>query len=186
MKKRKLMISVLSILSSFYLFSGCTQKEMNNAANDIGATVEDGVNKAVDGVENGINNVTDWFSTINFDDMAYNKSELKSVIENKGYKVTVSPMGKGYFTVDYDKYILDIGEFQVYEYTSEQKENIVTDLRTITKDGMVINGQKISWSSKPHYYKKGRIIVIYDGDNKDMLSLLENILGAPFIGNKPS
>lgn len=182
MNKRKLMISVISILSSFYLFSGCTQKEMNDAANEIGSTVEDGLDKARTGVEDTM----DWFTNINFEDMAYNSSDLKASLESKGKTVEVTPMEKGYFTAPRQNFKVDLGEFHVYEYPSDQKENLISDIRKITDNGMLINGEKITWAKTPNFYKKGRIIVLYDGDNKDMLLLLESILGAPFIGNKPS
>ena len=40
----------------------------------------------------------------------------------------------------------------------------------------------VSWIDKPHFYKSGRLIVIYIGQDKTITSLLEDILGKQFAG----
>jgi hypothetical protein len=41
----------------------------------------------------------------------------------------------------------------------------------------------VSWSSKPHWYKKGSIIVLYVGENKEIISDLNSIFGRRFAGH---
>jgi len=41
---------------------------------------------------------------------------------------------------------------------------------------------RINWVTPPRFYKEGRIIVIYTGDDHQMISLLEDLLGKPFAG----
>ena len=40
----------------------------------------------------------------------------------------------------------------------------------------------ITWVDTPHFYKAGRIIVLYVGSNAAILSLLEEVLGPQFAG----
>ena len=40
----------------------------------------------------------------------------------------------------------------------------------------------VDWTATPHFYKAGRIIVFYCGDNDSIISLLEHALGKQFAG----
>lgn len=40
----------------------------------------------------------------------------------------------------------------------------------------------ISWISKPHFFKRDNIIVLYVGEDKDIINHLENLLGKQFAG----
>jgi len=40
----------------------------------------------------------------------------------------------------------------------------------------------VSWINPPHFYKAGRIIVFYCGDDDSIMSLLENAFGKQFAG----
>jgi hypothetical protein len=53
-----------------------------------------------------------------------------------------------------------------YSYTSEDGRSIVN----------------ISWVAPPHFYRAGRIIVLYVGENRQTIDLLETLLGPPFAG----
>jgi hypothetical protein len=50
------------------------------------------------------------------------------------------------------------------------------------------NGSKsveVSWASFPHFYKKGSLIVLYAGEDGNVMSDLEEIFGEQFAGYKP-
>ena len=47
------------------------------------------------------------------------------------------------------------------------------------------NAVDVSWVSLPHFYKKGSIIVQYDGENNYIISDLDAILDAQFAGYTP-
>lgn len=38
------------------------------------------------------------------------------------------------------------------------------------------------WIGTPHFYRKGRVIVIYVGDNLPLIQALETVLGPQFAG----
>src|SRR3989304_117300 len=53
---------------------------------------------------------------------------------------------------------------------------------TISLDGTTINGQVIDWPATPHFFQEGRIIVLYLGDDPQVIFALEQILGPQFAG----
>jgi hypothetical protein len=78
--------------------------------------------------------------------------------------------------------IVKIGEetLKIYEYTdasSMKRESL-----SIDKDGYGTDRVKVSWISMPHFYKKGRIIVLYLGNNSKINTDLERLLGKQFAG----
>jgi len=78
---------------------------------------------------------------------------------------------------------------QVYEYANakamEAEASCVSpDGFSITKDwgDGKCSDRMVGWLETPHFYKAGRIIVIYIGNNCSMISLLKNGLGKQFAG----
>ena len=69
---------------------------------------------------------------------------------------------------------------QVFEYDSA--ETMESDAILIDADGGTIGTSMVSWMATPHFFKKGRILVLYVGDNTETLELLESVLGAQFAG----
>ena len=69
---------------------------------------------------------------------------------------------------------------QVFEYDSV--ETMESDAVLVDADGGSIGTSMVSWMATPHFYKKGHILVLYIGDNADILRLLESVLSAQFAG----
>ena len=40
----------------------------------------------------------------------------------------------------------------------------------------------VTWVAPPHFYRQGRVIVLYVGSNPNILSLLTAVLGPQFAG----
>lgn len=79
------------------------------------------------------------------------------------------------------------GKIQVFEYASNLQAK--TEAGYVSPDGYIISRPQqgtteVTWNAPPHFYRKGRIIVIYIGDNKEELSVLETIMGTEFAGAK--
>ena len=71
-------------------------------------------------------------------------------------------------------------EVQVFEYgTAEAME---TDASLVASDGASVGTTMISWIAPPHFYKTGRIIVLYLGKDTAVLDLLNQVLGVQFAG----
>lgn len=73
-------------------------------------------------------------------------------------------------------------DVQVYEYNDESKAN--EEAKQVSADGTSVGTSSISWIGPPHFYKKGKIIVTYAGSNKEIIQLLEKLLGQQFAGAK--
>jgi hypothetical protein len=69
---------------------------------------------------------------------------------------------------------------QVFEYASA--ETMESDAVLVDASGSSIGTSMVSWMGTPHFYKKGRILVLYVGDNAETLTLLESVLGSQFAG----
>jgi hypothetical protein len=75
--------------------------------------------------------------------------------------------------------------FTVYSYDSNKKAQ--ADTKIVNESGHGFNypdGRMVetSWVSYPHFFKQGRIIAFYCGDEAWILELLSNTLGEPFAG----
>lgn len=72
----------------------------------------------------------------------------------------------------------------IYIYGNNQL--MEEDAGRLSKEGSKYNTGKqatfISWSNVPHFYKKGNLIVLYVGEDLEIINSLEEILGLPFAG----
>ena len=71
-------------------------------------------------------------------------------------------------------------DVQAFEY--ETAEAMEADAAQVADDGGSIGANMVSWMATPHFYKAGRILVLYVGDDQAILDLLEGVLGPQFAG----
>lgn len=104
-------------------------------------------------------------------------------IEEKG------EIDEQFFDIVGRKVAVNAINIEVYEY--ENAEAMELEASCVSPDGFGItkelgDGKKsikgVGWIAPPHFYKAGRIIVFYCGDNDSIISLLENALGEQFAG----
>ena len=71
-------------------------------------------------------------------------------------------------------------EVRIYEYAnnSEMEKNAAR----ISTDGSSIGDAMIKWVGPPHFFKKGKIIVFYAGNDKNTVASIEKITGKQFAG----
>jgi len=69
---------------------------------------------------------------------------------------------------------------QVFEFEDDAAAK--TEAETISPDGSSIGTSIVSWVATPHFYQKGRIIVLYVGTIQSVLNALEEILGTQIAG----
>ena len=69
---------------------------------------------------------------------------------------------------------------QVFEY--DTAETMESDAVLVDASGSSIGTSMMTWIATPHFYKKGRILVLYVGDNPETLKALESVLGPQFAG----
>lgn len=71
-------------------------------------------------------------------------------------------------------------DVQVFEYKDESA--METEASQVSPNGSSIGTTMLTWVSVPHFYKDGKIIVIYVGDNVTITGALKEVLGAQFAG----
>jgi len=52
----------------------------------------------------------------------------------------------------------------------------------VAPDGGSIGTSMMMWMDDPHFYKVGRIIVLYIGSDEQTLTLLQSVMGTQFAG----
>jgi len=89
-----------------------------------------------------------------------------------------------FFTVPGRSVTVSGNNISVYEF--ENAEAMEAEASCVTPSGSGIDYEdrsvRITWIVPPRFYKEGRIIVIYTGDDHQTISLLEDLLGKPFAG----
>ena len=71
-------------------------------------------------------------------------------------------------------------DLQLFEYGSASAAR--ADAQRISSDGSGTATTKISWVGPPHFFLKGRVMVLYVGSDPAVLTLLQSLLGPQFAG----
>lgn len=85
-----------------------------------------------------------------------------------------------FFSVKGQVLLINDEAVQVFEFRSVAVAE--AEARRVNPAGTIIGTSSMSWMAPPHFYRQGKLIVLYVGDNARAKSLLENILGAQFAG----
>lgn len=193
MNKKKITCLILALGFSLSL-AGCGCGRNNDGNNTVGNVVEDGrntdgTNNSVgNAIENGAKDVGDAVENVgegaanivdNITDntMTYNEADFKRDLEKSGAKVKETEASQSHFSIDNKDYTIDGEKISVYEYDENDAATLRNDISTITNNGATINNKNITWNKKAHIYKKGRLVVVYDGDNEKTLKILNDSLG---------
>ena len=69
---------------------------------------------------------------------------------------------------------------QVFEYARASAAD--ADASRVSGDGTTIGTSKPTWMATPHFFKSGKLIVLYVGGNQTVVDLLRTALGNQFAG----
>jgi hypothetical protein len=110
------------------------------------------------------------------------QSALLSALKAAGVTPAIGdPISQDFFSVQGTFINLDQNEsFQVFEYKTV--EDMEADAAKVAPDGGSIGTSMVNWIMPPHFFKSGRIIILYIGENETTLSLLEKVMGKQFAG----
>lgn len=114
----------------------------------------------------------------------YNLDEFESDMKDKGYGFEIQDVSKDFLPTTRKRMIFNDIALDIYIFSSNKK--MESEASKIDSNGCNYNNVLfVSWFSYPHFYKKGRLIVQYIGENEKIISELEDILGEQFAGLKP-
>lgn len=106
---------------------------------------------------------------------------LDTIRFNGGYITTIGIMNVTVFSTKGIIYDLNNKEqIIVYEYNSGS--DLAKDAARISGNGSFIDGKQYAWQGAPHFYKNGRVLVLYLGSDQNTLALLSYVVGQPFAG----
>lgn len=71
-------------------------------------------------------------------------------------------------------------DVQVFQYSNAAATDAQAAL--VSLNGSAVGTTKVHWVGPPHFYKKGKVLVLYVGDNDKVLKALEAVLGRQFAG----
>lgn len=177
--KKTLLTLLCSTVAASTLLFGCG---CNNAAE----TAKEDVQKGVNGVENAADNVKDagesLYNRVTDTSMEYSNKDFAENLKSEGIEATEFENNTEYFTANKYGYKVGDGTIYVYEYDTKDEATIEKDINSIKDNGNKINESIVQWKNEAHVYKKGRIVVIYDGNDRGVLDKLNGILGNPILG----
>ena len=71
-------------------------------------------------------------------------------------------------------------DVQVFQYSSAAEMEAQAAL--ISRYGMAVGTRKIHWIDAPHFFKQGRVLVLYVANDEKVQELLTAVLGPQFAG----
>ena len=112
-------------------------------------------------------------------------NDLITSLNNMNFKVTVEDVEKSILQGQRKRLtIKDNENISVYIYKSDKE--MEKDASYVSEDGCSYNNGNeainISWVSYPHFFKKDNIIVLYVGDDLEVINALKKIMGSQFSG----
>ena len=191
MNRKKIMPLLLALtLGASSLLYGCGDGDANNdnATNNVQESVKERADDAKEDVKDTTENAGDRAKSLwdNVTDttMDYTTSDLQNDLKNNNINPEKVNRDHSLFSdVDSDSYKLNNDQIiDVYQYGITDNEKMSNDLSSLSQYGMTMNGKEVTWKTGAHIYKKGRIVVVYDGNDGDTITTLNNVLGTPILG----
>lgn len=69
---------------------------------------------------------------------------------------------------------------QIFEYAGDAEAQAQADL--VSPSGASIGTSMVSWTGTPHFFKRGKLIALYVGEDENTLNALRQTLGEQFAG----
>lgn len=85
-----------------------------------------------------------------------------------------------FFSVEGQIIKINGADVQVFEYKSA--EAMEAEAALVAADGGSVGTSMMMWFAPPHFFKSGRILVLYVGEDANVLNLLGSVFGQQFVG----
>lgn len=74
------------------------------------------------------------------------------------------------------------GELQLYTYRTA--DEAARDLRNVSGDGFQVGEVYVDWTDAPHFFLRDNVVVLYVGEDLEVLDMLERLCGAQIRGTQ--
>lgn len=109
------------------------------------------------------------------------QASLVAALQAEGATVEMGDsITQDFFSVEGQTVKVNGADLQVFEYENATTMEEATS--QVAPDGGSIGTSMPMWIDKPHFYKAGRIIVLYVGSDQKTLDLLNMVMGPQFAG----
>lgn len=109
------------------------------------------------------------------------QASLVEALRAAGAEVDLGdPVEQAFFAVEGRILKVNGADVQVFEY--ESAEAMEAEAAQVSVDGGSIGTSMVAWVATPHFFKSGRVLVLYIGDDVSILGLLMSALGEQFAG----
>lgn len=72
-------------------------------------------------------------------------------------------------------------DVQVFQYRSAAAAR--REAGRVKNTGSGTDTSMVAWIAPPHFYRSGKLIALYVGDNREVMKALEAVMGAQFAGS---
>lgn len=111
-------------------------------------------------------------------------SDYASLTDNlRKAGATVEPAGEvtqPFFSVQGKVITVRGSDVQVFEYENATAAD--NEAALVSPDGSSVGTSMIGWVAPPHFYKAGKLIVLYVGESESVIGALESVLGSQIAG----
>ncbi len=131
----------------------------------------------------GCDEIIEQFYTTNDGDEISDRETARLIADLRAAGATVSPSGEitqPFFTVKGQVVKVNSHDVQVFEYATATTSD--AEAAQVSPDGSSIGTSIVTWIATPHFYKRGQVIVLYVGDDVDVINPLKAVLGEQFAG----
>lgn len=109
--------------------------------------------------------------------------EFVAALRARGLAVSVggstSARENGYFSVPSRDVRMGEARLKAFEYDALANAN--RDASLVSREGQPNPTARIGWISAPHFFRRGRLIVLYVGCDQVVLRTLAEVLGPAFV-----
>jgi hypothetical protein len=108
-------------------------------------------------------------------------NSLLAALQSSGMTVeSAGTVSQPYFSVPGQSVMVNGQEVQVYPFDTPQA--METAAAGVSPDASSIGSTAPTWTSDPHFYKVGNMIILYVGQDQKIIDILSNVLGPQFAG----
>lgn len=108
-------------------------------------------------------------------------ASLLENLRNAGFSVEPGETAEQpFFSVEGQMLKVGGEDVQVFQYPHPAAADAQAAL--VSPDGSTVGTSKPHWIGEPHFYKRGRLLVLYVGDDDKVLKALDAALGRQFAG----
>ncbi len=110
-----------------------------------------------------------------------NQADLIEAVRAGGAEVELGDsIEQAFFAVLGQNLKLDGTDVQVFEYESAQA--MEADAAQVSADGSTIGNSMVTWVATPHFFKSGRVLALFVGEDAAVLEMLSGVMGEQFAG----